>query len=116
MKEEIFLGSYYIRQSKYYLSDIIKNDACSIIDENVLNSISIEPTTLRKLIERLGSNKIVAMELTSRHKRSIKTGKELEESLKKYRMNYKVIIEYAKNVNSPDSIKSKMKIMKLLLK
>ena len=56
------------------------------------------------------------MELTSRHKRSIKTGKELEESLKKYRMNYKVIIEYAKNVNSPDSIKSKMKIMKLLLK
>ena len=116
MKEEIFLGSYYIRQSKSYLSDIIKNDACSIIDENVLNSISIEPTTSRKLIERLGSNKIVAMELTSRHKRSIKTGKELEESLKKYRMNYKVIIEYAKNVNSPDSIKSKMKIMKLLLK
>ena len=102
------LGSYYIRQSKSYLSDIIKNDAYSIIDENVLNSISIDPTTSRKLIRQ--------QELTSRHKRSIKTGKELEESLKKYRMNYKVIIEYAKNVNSPDSIKSKMKIRKLLLK
>ena len=50
MKEEIFLGSYYIRQSKSYLSDIIKNDAYSIIDENVLNSISIDPTTSRKLI------------------------------------------------------------------
>ena len=80
MKDEIFFGSYYIRQSKSYLSDIIKNNACSIIDETVLNTLPLENTVARRLIARLRINKIVAMEITSRHKRSLKPGKESEDT------------------------------------
>ena len=108
MKEDLFFGSYYIRQAKSYLSDIIKYDVCYNIDETLLKSINIERNVKELLIQRLQTAKIIGLELTSRHRRSTKKedSEEKEETIKKYRVTYKVFIEYTKNINQSDSIKS----------
>ena len=105
MHEDIFFGSYYIRQSKSYLSDIMKNDSCSIIYESVLNKLQLDRNSLNNITERLRNRKIIGMEIASRHRRSLKNSKESEENVKKFRVNYKVFIEYEKSVNNSDSIK-----------
>ena len=108
LQEDLFFGSYYIRQAKSYLADIIKYDVCSIIDENILNSLKIERRIRDLLVERLKTTKLIAMEITSRHRRGTKKDEyeEKEDTVKKYRVTYKVFIEYIQNNDQPDSIKS----------
>ena len=60
MQGEIFYGSYYLKQSKSYFSDMHKTDSFCNITTTVLNSyISINSRILDILAERLNSFKII---------------------------------------------------------
>ena len=60
MQDEIFFGSYYIKQSRSYFSFYS----------------SINQTSINILTTRLTRYKIIAMLITSRHMRSLKSVKE----------------------------------------
>jgi len=126
MQEEIFYGSYYLKQSKSYFSDMHKTDSFCNITTTVLNSYnSIDSRILDILAGRLDSFKIIGLCLTSRHMRSLKTKKkdnlndeltseEEEENgteinrIRRMRFKYKVFIVYQKDLNHPNAIKSKI--------
>lgn len=122
LQDEIFLGSYYLKQSKSYFSDIIKNGVfCKITEELLTSYASFEEQSLKNIIERLKTFQIIGMQITSRHLRSVirksaadneksNSEEEAEIELKKYRTKYKVFIEYEKDKNTPSAIKGNFKI------
>ena len=124
MKDEIFFGSYYMKQSRSYFKDIITSDSyCEITSTLLKTFTSLDETVLNNLENRLSNYKIIGMNITSRHRRSLKkkpkrseedpdiTEIEIgEEKITKYRLNYKVFIEYEKNINHFNAIKSIVKL------
>ena len=119
MQAEIFFGSYYIKQSRSYFSDILKAVHFTYITPDLLESYSsINQTSIQILTTRLTRYKIIAMLLTSRHMRSLKRVDEstdestddnelmTEKEINRYRIKYKIFIEYEKDTNSPSAIKS----------
>ena len=132
MQDDIFFGSYYLRQSKSYFSDMHRIGTYCNITLTVLNSYkSISPKVLDILTRRLNSHKIIGLMVTSRHMRSLKSkrkkdnlndeitsGEEEEEEeeietnpnrskeIRRLRYKYKVFIEYHKDSNSSHAIKS----------
>ena len=96
MIERIFFGSYYIERSKSYLADIIRNDFCCVINNKVLDSIDLDKKCKKNLSVKIVNSKIIGLEMLSRHKRSLKSSLS-EKSLKNYRVNYKVFIQYSQN-------------------
>ena len=126
LQDEIFFGSYYIKQSRSYFADILSNDSyCNITAQSLNSNTSIDAKASVNLIERLNKHKIIGMNITSRHKRSLKnkqnkaastiesddgSGTDIEKNKKigitKYRVKYKVFIEYENDTNKPDAIKS----------
>jgi len=131
MQDEIFFGSYYLRQSKSYFSDMHRTGTYCNITVSVLESYkTISQRDLDILTRRLNSHKIIGLKLTSRHMRSLKAKKKDDHNdektseeddidtnqIRRLRFNYKVFIEYQKDLNSSNAIKSKMKIKIFILK
>ena len=122
MKDEIFFGSFYMKRSRSYFTDILKNDAyCEITTAYLNTQASLDETSLINLSERLNKYKIIAMNITASQKKSLKRklkpnefddrATEVEdESTKvkteKYNIKYKVFIEYEKH-----SVESKLFII-----
>jgi hypothetical protein len=119
MEDEIFFGSYFLKQSRSYFSDIIKTGFYTNITDTLLRTFtSIDERAIEFLSRRLEHYKIIGMKLNSRHSRSLKKKKKItiessesdtdEKTEMEYRFNYKVFIEYEKDLNQPSAIKSKI--------
>ena len=103
--ENLFYGNYYIKQSKSYLPDLIKNNKCSILTEK--DSLKLDANEHFLFSRKLQKSKILGMEITSRHKHSLRdAGEKLVKMsyIKKYRINYKFFIQYVPNVNQKKGI------------
>jgi hypothetical protein len=90
-------GSFQLRQSQSYLSDMIENGkAYNIVEQT--NNIKKQPKNYDNKC------KIIGFEIVSRHKRSeIKDTR--KNNSKKFRTNYKVFIKYLPNENNSKAIK-----------
>ena len=120
MKDEIFFGSYYMKQSRSYFKDIITSDSYCEINLALLKTLtSLDETVFKNLENRLKKFKIIGMNITSRHRTNLKKKPKRseddldiletelgEEKIAKYRINYKVFIEYKININNFNAIKS----------
>ena len=90
-------GSFQLRQSQSYLSDLIENGKAYIIEEPSLTSRKQKKDFISKC-------KTIGFEITSRHKRSeIKDIKKTNS--KKFRTIYKVFIKYLPYENNSKAIK-----------
>ena len=115
--KSIFLGSYQLRQCQSYLSDLIQHGHAYSPTINLIKQI--ENKELKQdLID--GKTKLLAVEITSRHRRSeYKKSEEKDEeqapSQKKrrgpkiFKTTYKVFLEYTPMFNHYSSIKRKLK-------
>ena len=120
MKDEIFFGSYYMKQSRSYFKYIITSDSYCEINLALLKTLtSLDETVFKNLENRLKKFKIIGMNITSRHRTNLKKKPKRseddldiletelgEEKIAKYRINYKVFIEYKININNFNAIKS----------
>lgn len=124
MARKIFYGNYYLKQSKSYLSDLLRNNKCSIISEKVIKSLTVKKDK-SLLLNKIKKSKIICLELLSRHhrglkskntkvtkKKNVKINKNIQvnvdhDFIKEYRQVYKVFIEYIPNRNISASIKCK---------
>lgn len=100
IKNNIFLGSFQLKECKKYLNAIIQNGKAYFVSNQIKNKIEIE---------NIKEHKLIAIEITSRHKRS-----EYKESqsfktndTKRFKNNYKVFILYEPGKLSTKAIKSK---------
>lgn len=102
MIKSIFYGSYQLKQCKSYLSDLSTNEEAFIVSDQLKNKIQD-----LKIREEMIKSKVIACEITSRHKRSEKSEKQQGSMNNKnnFKNNYKIFIQYLPNINSPDSIK-----------
>ena len=105
MVEDIFYGSYQLKQCKSYLSDFLSHHEAYIVSRQLKNKI---PDV--KVREDMMNSKVIACEITSRHKRSEKsqTQETTNKKNNKFKNNYKVFIQYLPNINSHNSIKGKL--------
>ena len=115
--KSIFQGSYQLRLCKSYLHDLIKNGHAFYPTIQLIKQIG--NTKLRKdLID--GNSRLLAVEITSRHRRSdYKNRNESEQEEvqgnrrkkvpKIFKTTYKVFVEYVPFLNHYSSIKSKLK-------
>lgn len=101
MTNKIFFGKFQLRESLSYFSEVKKNGIAYEINQNTLKKLTNNDQLFKE-------SKIIAIEITSRHKRSeikqTKQGKK-NDQIQKYRTKYKVFIEYIPNKNEPESIK-----------
>ena len=114
LKEKIFLGTFQLKLSKSYVGEVAYNRQSYIIMKDFAKQIS-DINIRSGLLDE--STKIIAVEITSRHKRSkIKRiekkeknicSQELENVKEKFRNTYKIIIQYIPNMNSTKAIKGK---------
>lgn len=96
MVDEIFFGQYYIQQSKSYLADIERNGFFAQIDERVIETITLESNVKKSLILKSENSQIIALEIPSRHRRSLKS--QISEKQKKnFKVNYKVFLQFSKD-------------------
>ena len=131
LARKILFGTYQLRQSKSYLTEIIKTQRGYVLAEKFIESINNE-----KIKESLndGTTKIIGVNIVSRHSRSLvkrkisnnvmikrrniirkyqKTSKYMsiksklknDKIVEKYKMIYKVFIEYKPNTNKTSAIK-----------
>ncbi len=100
-------GTFQIRLSKSYLSDLLKNHILFEISkrntEKLNNSRLNDPKT-----------KIIGVEISSRHKRVLKAQTVTSDKLPTFRTKYKVLIQYIPNVNQVKSIKSNLIFLLLI--
>lgn len=102
-KNNIFLGSFHLKQSKSYIQDIVKSGKAYLVSEKLLKTIQ------DSYIEKLNT-KILAIELISRHKRGKKkqaSNQKVNVYTKDFRNSYKVFIEYIPSLNRYSSIRGK---------
>lgn len=109
LKNKIFFGTFQIRQSKSYISDIIKSGKAFYVCESLV--LKIKQNSKEEL-----DSKILALEIVSRHKRSVNknvTKKRQNDYTKEFRNSYKVFIEYVPSLNKSKAIKSVLEFLKL---
>ncbi len=95
MIENIFFGTFYIKQSQMYMSDLIKVGKASYISSSVC--------TAQKYDKKSANSKIIGFELPSRHMRG-KKHTESDRYIQSFRDHYKIFIEYLPGLNKPESI------------
>jgi hypothetical protein len=108
MKNEIFFGSYYIKQSKSYLADVLKQQLYVKITHESLVNLNITAAQRNKLLPLCQESEIIGMELPSRHGRSFHSKHRTsitDYQIKDFRNNYTVFIRYQADLNSPAAIK-----------
>jgi hypothetical protein len=116
IKERICLGSFQLRQSKSYLTDLINRIKAYKISEQLINQI--RDLNLKTELKTMNTT-ILAAEIVSRHKRSrIKTiGKRnsVSKNDQKFKTVYKVFIHYQSNGNGYEAIKGRKNILLYLI-
>jgi len=90
-------GSFQLRQSQSYLSDLIENGKAYIIEEPSLRT--------RKQKKDVLKCKTIGLEITSRHKRSEIKQDIRKANSKKFRTIYKVFLKYLPYENNSKAIK-----------
>jgi hypothetical protein len=103
--EEIFLGTFLNKVCKSYVEDILNNKIAFVVKKNILEKNEKNKNSQTKA-------KIIAMQVSSRHKRSkIKHEKHVKKKEKtlisEFRTYYKVFIQYVPNIDSYKSIQGK---------
>ncbi len=63
----IFLGTFQLRLCKSYISDVVNNNECFVIDKDI--SRQIKNGTKKQKISGSINSKIIGIEISSRHKR-----------------------------------------------
>lgn len=122
-KNEIFFSSYRERQSKSYMVDLIDNARCYKLKNHLIDRLLKDPSlkenqkkSLNDLKNELDETNVIAVEI-SRHKRSQKGPKnktvqnnnaDTEKLSLKYKIAYKVFVQYVPNRGSSDAIKGKL--------
>lgn len=107
IKNDILYGSFQLKQSKSYVIDLVLNGRAYVASNNLIKQMTNKQLK-KDLIEK--KTKIVAVEITSRHKRSEKkTNKTVKINqdnlkIKKFKTIYKVFVHYLPNINSSTSI------------
>jgi hypothetical protein len=108
IQDELIFGSFQIKQSKSYLSDFLQFSTAYIITETLAKKL-FDPETSSKLVSK--ELKLIATEITSRHKRSvikqtnIKDDQKYTRCSKLFRTTYKTFILYQSGINISSSIK-----------
>ena len=104
LKNEIFLGSFQIKECIKYLNAIMENGKAYFVNKQTMNQINIT---------NIQNYKLLAVEITSRHKRSENKNFNYsnQHDTKRFKTNYQVFILYQPDINTTKSIKSKFLIM-----
>ena len=115
IKNDILFGSFQLKQSKSYVIDLISNGRAYEVSNKLIKQIP-DFQLQTELIEK--KSKIIAVEITSRHKRSetkiiskAKKNTSLTEDnkiTKKFKTTYKVFVQYVPRNNKSGSIKGKI--------
>ena len=119
LKRKIFMGTFQLKQSKSYLEDLVERGNAYIVSkEFAKGKENIADLNLKtKLLSE--KSKIIAVTITSRHKRGKKTislsNMNSKKAPEQFKTTYKIFVHYVPNVNSYKSIKSKLKIIKSIL-
>jgi hypothetical protein len=95
MIENIFFGSFYIKQSQMYMSDLLRVGKASYISREVCAS--------QKYEIKSPNSKIIGFELPSRHMRG-KKNTESDRYIQSFRDHHKIFVEYIPGQNAPESI------------
>ncbi len=90
-------GSFQLKQSQSYLSDLIENGKAYIIEEPSLK--------IRKQKKDVSKCKTIGLEITSRHKRSEIKQELRKVNSKRFRTIYKVFLKYLPYENNSKAIK-----------
>jgi len=107
IRTDLTFGSFQIEQSKSYLSDLLKFSTAYIITEKLGKKLLDSDTSFKIVNKQL---KLIAFEITSRHKRSenkinIKAENNYRRCSKLFRTTYKTFILYEPFNNVSNSIK-----------
>ena len=102
--QKIFYGSFHFRQSKSYVTDLVSKGNAFTLSEAFINTFKNEKLKINLLDSK---SKIIAVELPSRHKRSIINKKTSNTAENKFRNTYKIFVKYIPRSNSYKSIKGK---------
>lgn len=117
LRRKIFMGTFQLKQSKSYVEDLVERGNAFIVSKEFIKAKDMIPD--EKLKKRLISekSKIVAVTLTSRHKRGKKSISADNDIKKKhpeiFKTTYKIFIHYIPNVNNYRSIKSMLILLKI---
>ena len=108
IKNGILYGFFQLKQSKSYVIDLVSNGRAYEVSNNLIKQVTNKQLKT-DLIEK--KTKIVAVEITSRHKRSEKKTDKNDKkpnqdnlNIKKFKTTYKVFVQYIPNTNSSASI------------
>ena len=75
LNQKVFFGTYQSRLSKSYMSELLKSGTAYVIDIDFINKVpNKELREQLKVIDEIGQ-KLVAVEIVSRHKRAEKKKK-----------------------------------------
>jgi lysyl-tRNA synthetase class I len=108
IQDELIFGSFQIKQSKNYLSDLLQFSTAYSITETLAKKLFDSETSSKLVSKEL---KLIATEITSRHKRSvnkltnIKNDQKYTRCSKFFRTTYKTFILYQSGLNISSSIK-----------
>jgi hypothetical protein len=94
LKNKIYYGPYQHKQAKSYLVDIMQNSRGFSISERVIFKLKDE-----RLKKKLAGCKIVACQITSRHRRGLITGTDTHRNV------YKVFCAYLPGLNKTKAVK-----------
>jgi hypothetical protein len=72
MLTKLFFGSYYLKQCKSYLADLLKNNSVAKIDQNTLEDLDLDKAVKSKLMHDTNNSNILCVGIPSRHHRRIK--------------------------------------------
>jgi hypothetical protein len=78
LRLEVFYGSYYLEQCKSYLSDLIKNGKIFRIKEDTSFHLIDDMGFAQRVKYELKASSIIAVEIVSRHKRSLKKSNDVK--------------------------------------
>jgi hypothetical protein len=105
IKENILFGSYQLKLCKSYVSEMVQCGIAYIITDDFL-----ETNKAFKIVNQIknSKSKVIAAEITSRHRRSEKKSNTLSSNIrcsKKYRTTYRLFIEYIPNLDQTKAIR-----------
>jgi hypothetical protein len=104
LTRKIFFGSYYMKQSRSYLADLMKNGNLYVINDELIEQLKITKYIKDLLRQSLKTSKIIGVEMASRHKRTSKISDNASFT-KKFKTTYKIFIHYVPNIESSRAIK-----------
>ena len=111
LKRKIFMGTFQLKQSKSYLADLVDRGNAFLVSKDFAKLKDVITDLKLKTRLLLDKTKIIAVSITSRHKRGKKPIQNSciinKKAPEVFKTTYKIFINYVPNVNSYRSIKSR---------